>query len=421
MASTKVVILGGGFAGINAAKALGNSNFDVWIIDKTNHHLFQPLLYQVASAALSPGDIAIPIREILKPYPNVTVLMGEAVEINKDKNVVVLKNGDQIGYEYLIVALGARHSYFGNDQWEPFAPGLKTLVDALKIRERILLSFEKAERCDSITEARKYLNFVIIGGGPTGVEMAGAISEIAYQTMLQDFRRIDTTKTKIYLIEGSPHILPVYPEKLSLKAQKYLENMRVNVITGKRVIGVSNEGVTVEGLFIPTENVVWAAGNQASPVLKTLGVPLDRQGRVSVEPDLTVPGHPEIFVLGDAACALDKKGKPMPALAPVAVQQGRYVAQILRRRIPKNARPPFVYFDKGSMATIGKTKAIGMMGKMQFSGLIAWLAWCFIHILYLIGFRNRVVVLTQWLFSYFSSQRGARLINTSIDEEMPKK
>ncbi|MBU6446928.1 MAG: NAD(P)/FAD-dependent oxidoreductase, partial [Verrucomicrobia bacterium] len=355
MASTKVVILGGGFAGINAAKALGNSNYDVWMIDKTNHHLFQPLLYQVASAALSPGDIAIPIREILKPFPNVTVIMGEVVQIDKEKNLIILRNGDQIGYEFLIVALGARHSYFGNDQWEPFAPGLKTLVDALKIRERILMSFEKAERCDSISEARKFLNFVIIGGGPTGVEMAGAISEIAYQTMLQDFRRIDTTKTKIHLIEGSPHILPVYSEKLSRKAQQYLEQFGVNVITGKRVIGVSHEGVTIEGLFIPAENVVWAAGNQASPVLKTLGVPLDRQGRVNVEPDLTIPEHPEIFVLGDAACALDKKGKPLPALAPVAVQQGRYVAQILRRRIPKNARPPFIYFDKGSMATVGKS------------------------------------------------------------------
>lgn len=420
MASTKVVILGGGFAGINAAKALGNSNFDVWLIDKTNHHLFQPLLYQVASAALSPGDIAIPIREILKPYPNITVMMGEVVEIDKEKSQVILKNGDQIGYENLIVALGARHSYFGNDQWEPFAPGLKTLVDALKIRERILMSFEKAERCDSISEARKYLNFVIIGGGPTGVEMAGAISEIAYQTMLQDFRRIDTSKTKIYLIEGSPHILPVYPEKLSLKAQKYLEQFGVNVITGKRVTGISHEGVTVEGLLIPTENIVWAAGNQASPALKTLNLPLDRQGRVNVESDLSVPGHPEIFVIGDAACAMDKKEKPLPALAPVAVQQGRYVAQILRKRLPKNARPPFAYFDKGTMATIGKTKAIGMFGKVQFSGLIAWLGWCFVHILYLIGFRNRVVVLMQWLFSYFSSQRGARLINRSIDEELPK-
>lgn len=420
MANTKVVILGGGFAGINAAKALGNTKLDVWIIDKTNHHLFQPLLYQVASAALSPGDIAVPIREILAPYENITVIMGEAVEIDKVQHEIVLKNGDRIGYEYLIVALGARHSYFGNDQWEKFAPGLKTLSDALKVRERILLSFEKAERSDSISEAKKYLNFVIIGGGPTGVEMAGAISEIAYHTMLKDFRRIDPTKTKIYLIEGSPHVLPVYPEKLSLKAQKYLENFGVNVITGKRVTEVTEEGVSVEGQLIPSENVLWAAGNQASPILKTLNVPLDRQGRAIVDADLTIPDHPEIFVIGDAACAMDKAGKPLPGLAPVAVQQGRYVALLLRRNLPKGQRPPFVYFDKGTMATIGKTKAIGMFGKIQFSGLIAWLGWCFVHILYLIGFRNRMVVITQWLFSYFSSQRGARLINRPIDEELPK-
>lgn len=419
MANTKVLILGGGFAGLNAAKALGNTKFDVWIIDKTNHHLFQPLLYQVASASLSPGDIAVPIREILSPYENVTVIMGEVVEIDKKNHQVVLRNGDRIGYEYLIVALGARHSYFGNDLWERYAPGLKTLADALKVRERILLSFEKAERCDSISEAKKYLNFVIIGGGPTGVEMAGAISEIAYQTMLKNFRRIDTTKTKIYLIEGSPYILPVYPEKLSMKAQKYLEHFGVTVITGKRVTNVNEEGVSVEGLFIPSENILWAAGNQASSVLKTLDTPLDRQGRAMVDADLSLADHPEIFVLGDAACAMDKKGKPLPGLAPVAVQQGRYVAQILRKRLRKKDRPPFVYFDKGTMATIGKTKAIGTFGKIQFSGFIAWLAWCFVHILYLIGFRNRVVVIMQWLFSYFSSQRGARLINRSIDEEMP--
>lgn len=419
MALTKVVILGGGFAGLNAAKGLGNSKNDVWLIDKTNHHLFQPLLYQVASAALSPGDIAVPIREILSPYDNVTVLMGEVVSIDKEQQQVTLRNGDNIGYEYLIVALGARHSYFGHDAWEELAPGLKTLTDALKIRERILISFEKAERCDSISEAKKYLNFVIIGGGPTGVEMAGAIAEIAYQTMLKNFRRIDPTKTKIYLIEGSPHILPVYPEKLSLKAQGYLEHFGVKVITGKRVTNVTKEGVTVEDLFIPTENILWAAGNQASPILKSLGSPLDRQGRVLVDADLSIPEHPEIFVLGDAACAMDKKGKPLPGLAPVAVQQGRYVSQIIRKRLPKNERPPFVYFDKGTMATIGKTKAIGTFGKIQFSGFLAWMSWCFIHVLYLIGFRNRMVVLTQWLFSYFSSQRGARLINRSIDEEMP--
>jgi NADH dehydrogenase len=419
MANKKVVILGGGFAGINAAKALGDSKFDVWLIDKTNHHLFQPLLYQVASASLSPGDIAVPIREILSPYENVTVIMGEVTQIDKENKQIILRNGDKIAYEFLIVALGARHSYFGNDAWEQFAPGLKTLTDALKVRERILLSFEKAERCDSISEAKKYLNFVIIGGGPTGVEMAGAISEIAYQTMLQNFRRIDTTKTKIYLIEGSPHILPAYPERLSLKAQKYLEGFGVNVITGKRVTNITADGVTVENLFIPAENILWAAGNQASSVLKTLNIPLDKQGRVQVDADLSIPNHSEIFVLGDAACALDKKGKPLPGLAPVAVQQGRYVAQILRKNLQKKDRPPFVYFDKGTMATIGKTKAIGMFGKLQFSGLLAWLAWCFVHVMYLIGFRNRLVVITEWLFSYFSSQRGARLINRSIEDEMP--
>ena len=418
MSVTKVVILGGGFGGLNAAKTLGHSKLDVWVIDKTNHHLFQPLLYQVASAALSPGDIGIPIREIVSPYENVTVLMAEAVSIDKKEKHVVLRNGDRIGYEYLIVALGARHSYFGREEWELYAPGLKTLSDALKIRERILMSFEMAERCDSISEAKKFLNFVIIGGGPTGVEMAGAIAEIAYETMLKNFRRIDTTKTKIYLIEGNSHILPAYPETLTVKAKKYLERYGVHVIEGKRVTNVTSEGVEVEGMEIPAKNILWAAGNQASPVLKTLDVPLDRQGRVAVDPDLSIPGYPEIFVIGDAACAMDKKGKPLPGLAPVAVQQGRYVAHILRKRLPKSERPPFRYLDKGTMATIGKTKAIGMFGKIQFSGFIAWLAWCFIHIIYLIGFRNRLIVLTQWLFSYFSPQRGARLINQSLDKEL---
>ncbi len=417
MPNTKVVILGGGFAGLNAAKSFGNTKFDVWLIDKTNHHLFQPLLYQVATAALSPGDIAVPIREILSPYENITVLMGEVTAIDKERHHVIFRNGDCVGFEYLIVALGARHSYFGNDAWEQFAPGLKTLNDALKIRERILISFEKAERCDSISEAKKYLNFVIIGGGPTGVEMAGAIAEIAYETMLQNFRRIDTTKTKIFLIEGSSHILPAYPEKLSEKAKQYLENFGVVVMLGKRVTGVSKDGVMIENSFIPVENILWAAGNQASPILKTLNVPLDRQERVLVDTDLSIPEHPEIFVIGDSACALDKNGTPLPALAPVAVQEGRYVAQIIRRGLPKSRRTPFSYLDKGTMATIGKTKAIGTFGKLQFSGYIAWLAWCFIHIMYLIGFRNRIVVTLQWLFSYFSRKKGARLIYRSTESE----
>jgi NADH dehydrogenase len=421
MSNTKVVVLGGGFGGINAAKTLGNTKFDVWLIDKTNHHLFQPLLYQVASAALSPGDIAIPIREILSKYENITVWMGQVEKIDKEKREITFKNGERIHYEYLIVALGARHSYFGHDEWEKFAPGLKTLVDALKIREKILLSFEKAERCDSIIEAKKYQNFVIIGGGPTGVEMAGSIAEIAQETMLKNFRRIDPSKTKIYLIEGSPCVLPVYPPRLSQIAKKYLEQLSVQVITGKRVTDITKTGVIVEDLFIPSENVIWAAGNQASPVLSTLQVPQDKQGRIIVGPDLSIPGHPEVFVIGDAACAMDKNEKPLPGLAPVAVQQGKYVAHVIRKRLPHAQRPPFRYLDKGTMAIIGKTKTIATFGKMQFHGIIAWLGWCFVHIMYLIGFRNRFTVMIQWFISYFSSQRGARLINRSIEDELPPK
>lgn len=420
MANTKVIILGGGFGGLNAAKALGNTSFDVLLIDKTNHHLFQPLLYQVASAVLSPGDIAVPIREILSSYENITVIMGEVAAIDKENRQVILRNGDRAGYEYLIAALGAHPSYFGHEAWESLAPGLKTLKDALQIREQILVCFEKAERCDSISEAKKYLNFVVIGGGPTGVEMAGDIAEIAYKTMLKNFRRIDTKKTKIYLIESSPHILSTFPERLSLKAQRYLEQIGVQVITGKRVTNMTKEGVTVENTtLIPAENIFWAAGNKASSVLKTLDVPLDKQGRVQVEADLTIPNHPEISVIGDAACALDKKGKPLPGLAPVAIQQGRYVAKILRQRLPKAGRPPFVYCDKGTMATIGKTKAIGMFGKIQCSGFLAWLAWCLVHIMYLVNFRNRFIVIMQWLFAFCFHQRGARLIYraTEADEE----
>lgn len=418
MAYPRVVIIGGGFGGLSLAKKLGGEKYDVWLIDKTNHHLFQPLLYQVASAALSPGDIAVPIREILSPYQNITVMMGDVVDINKKRKSISLANGDQLAYDYLILAVGAKHSYFGNEQWEPIAPGLKTLVDALKIRERILISFEKAERCDSISEAKKYLNFIIIGGGPTGVEMAGAIAEIAYDTMLRNFRRIDTKKSKVYLVEGTNHILPIYPEKLSKKARSYLEKFGVRVITGKRVTNVTEEGVEIGEDFIPGRNIIWAAGNQASPLLKKLDTELDRQGRAIVDFDMSLPDQPEIFVIGDAAAAKDKNGKFLPALAPVAVQQGRYVANILKRKLPKEKRPPFKYLDKGTMATVGKTKAVGMFGKIRFSGFFAWLAWCFVHILYLIGFRNKLIVLTQWLFAYYSGKRGARLINRSIEKEL---
>ncbi|HSW86108.1 MAG TPA: NAD(P)/FAD-dependent oxidoreductase [Rhabdochlamydiaceae bacterium] len=421
MAQTKVVVIGGGFGGLNVAKALKSSDLEVLLIDKTNHHLFQPLLYQVATAALSPGDIGIPIREIFRKYDNTTVFMGEVVEIDKKNKQIVMGNGDRYGYDYLVLAVGARHSYFGNDKWEPFAPGLKTVSDALKIREEILVSFEKAERLDDPKETEKYLNFVIIGGGPTGVEMAGAIAEIAYKTMFKNFRKIKPEKSQIFLIEATPYILPVYPQKLSLKAKSDLEQLGVHVLTGTKVTNITEDGVQVDGKFIESKNVIWAAGNQAAPLLKTLGVPLDRQGRVQVEPDLSAPGNPEIFVIGDAACAIGKDGKPLPGIAPTAIQESKYVARLINKRIPKEKRKPFQYFDKGSMATIGKFKAVAMVRKLTLTGLIAWLMWCFIHIVYLIGFRNRITVMIEWFYHFITGQRGVRLIYNPIEKYITRK
>jgi len=421
MPYSKVVIVGGGFGGLNVAKSLKTCQLDIFLIDKTNHHLFQPLLYEVASAALSPGEIAIPIREILRKQENATVMMGEIVQIDKQAHQVILGNGERVDYDYLVLAVGASHSYFGNDAWEKFAPGLKTIKDALTIREEILVSFEKAERIDSIAEAAMYLNFVIIGGGPTGVEMAGAIAEIAHKTMFKNFRRIKPEKSKIFLIEASPRILQMYPEKLANKAKADLEKLGVRVITGKKVTNITDEGVQVEDSFYPCKNVIWAAGNQASPLLKTLDVPLDRQGRVVVESDLSIPGHPEIFVIGDAAASMGKEGKPLPGVAPVAIQQGKYVASIIKKQLPKEKRPPFHYFDKGSLATIGKGKAIAWVGKLQLSGVLAWLMWCFVHIAYLIGFRNRLSVMIEWFVFYVTGQRGARLIYSSVEKSLSKK
>lgn len=420
MAYAKVVIVGGGLGGLNVAKQLKKSKLDVLLIDKTNHHLFQPLLYQVASAALSPGEIAIPIREILRKQVNTSVVMGDVVQIDKTTRTIIMGNGEKIHYDYLVLAVGARHSYFGNDAWEPFAPGLKTVKDALTIREDILISFEKAERIDSISEAAKYLNFVIIGGGPTGVEMAGAIAEIAHKTMFKNFRRIKPEKSKIYLIEATSHILPMYPPKLGAKAQSYLEHMGVRVITGKRVTNITEDGVQVEETFYPCRNIIWAAGNQASPLLKTLDVPLDRQGRVIVQPDLSIPGNPEIFVIGDAAHTPGEDGKPLPGVGPVAIQQGNYVGKLLKSKIVPTERRPFKYWDKGSMATVGKGKAIALVGKMQLTGFLAWFVWCFIHIAYLIGFRNRITVMIEWILFYLTGQRGARLIYSSVERHLPK-
>lgn len=420
MANAKVVIIGGGFGGLNVAKTLKNTQLDVLVIDKTNHHLFQPLLYEVATAAISPGDIAAPLREILRYQQNTTVIMGEVVAVDKNAKQVTISNGNKISYDYLVISIGARHSYFGRDDWEPFAPGLKTISDALKIREQVLISFEQAERLDNPSESAKFLNFVIIGGGPTGVEMAGAIAEIANKTLFKNFRRIKPEESKIYLIEALPQILPMYPDQLAKKATHALESMGVKVLTGKKVTDINSNGVQIEGMFIESMNIIWAAGNQVSPLLKSLDVPLDRAGRVIVGPDLSIPDRPEVFVIGDAAHLVGKDGKPLPGVAPVAMQEGRYVAKIIKQGLSKERRLPFVYFDKGSMATIGKAKAIAMFGKIQLSGFFAWLMWAFVHIMFLIGFRNRLTVMLEWAAMMFTGKRGVRLITHPIDNKTPQ-
>lgn len=421
MSYPKIVILGGGFAGLNVAKGLKSAPLDVLVIDKTNHHLFQPLLYQVATAALSPGEISAPIREILHKQDNTSVIMGDVVNINKREKKLTLGNGDTVSFDSLVIAIGARHSYFGHDEWERFAPGLKTLQDALKIRDQVLISFEQAERLSSTSDAAKYLNFVVIGGGPTGVEMAGAIAEIAYKTLCRNFRKIDPEKSKIYLIEALPFILPVYPESLSLRAKKDLESMGVTVMTNTMVTAIDEDGVDIGGKFIPCRNIVWAAGNQVSPLLKTLDVPLDKAGRVMVQPDLSIPGEPNIFVIGDAAHAKGKDDKPLPGIAPTAIQQGKYVAKLLKEQLPPEKRKPFKYFDKGTMATIGKSKAVVVVGKWKVSGFIAWVMWCFIHVVYLVGFRNRLGVMIEWVYYFATGERGVRLIYRSIEEGLTKK
>lgn len=413
MALLKVIILGGGFGGINAAKGLRKADVDVLVIDKTNHHVFQPLLYQVASAALSPGNIAVPIREVLQHQSNTSVIMANATKINLQQKKVQVQNGEEFSYDYLILAPGASHSYFGHDQWETYAPGLKTIADAIRIREKILFAFEMAERSDNLEQRESYLRFIIIGGGPTGVEMAGAIAEISRKTMFKNFRKIKPEQSEIYLIEGMPQILPSYPLSLARIAQKDLEKLGVKVLTSTFVTEIAENGVFLGSQFLSTMNVIWAAGNRASPLLQTLQIPLDKQGRALVGSDLSVPGHPEVFVIGDAAYCEDKKGNPLPAIAPVAIQQAAYVAKIIKKKSAK--RVPFRYFDKGTMATIGKEKAVAVVGKLKLSGRIAWWAWCFIHILYLISFRNRVIVLTQWFFWYLTGKRPVRLITRPIE------
>lgn len=397
-----------------AGRALRTDSMDVTIIDKTNHHLFQPLLYQVATAALNPGDIASPIRSIFRKRSNFKVLMGTVVEVDKEQQQVTLEDDRTLQYDNLVLAPGARYSYFGNDKWSENAPGLKTLADALHIRERILESLEKAETTDDPEERQQYLNFAIIGGGPSGVEMAGAIAEIAKKQLIKDYKNFDADDTQIYLIEAMPRILNPYPASLSEQAKEDLEDLGVNVLVDSPVTDVREDGVEVGERFIETPNIIWAAGVSASPLIETLDMPTDKTGRVYVEEDCTLPDYPNIYVIGDAAHQKDKEGEPYPALAPVALQQGFYVGKTLKKGIPKEQRKRFTYIDKGTMATIGRAKAVADIKGLKFSGFMAWLIWCFVHILYLIGFRNRFRVMAEWMWHYLTLDRGVRLITRRI-------
>jgi len=406
----QIIIIGGGFAGLNAAKSLRKADADVTIIDRLNHHLFQPLLYQIAAAALSPANIASPLREVLRSQKNAYVVMKDVVSINKEGRKVTASDGTSYDYDYLIVAPGASHAYFGHDEWEKFAPGLKTIEDAITIREKILTAFENAEVCPDPELEKAFMRFVIVGGGPTGVELAGAIAEIATKSLSKDFRHINPAQSEILLIEGCSQVLPSYPKKLADSAHKDLEKLGVKVMTDTFVTDIKENGIYIGEKFIPTATIIWAAGNQASPLLKTLDAALDKQGRVIVGKDLTIPDYPDIFVIGDAAHVLNSKGEILPGIAPVAIQQGRYVAKIILKGSEPLKRKPFSYFDKGMMATIGSGKAVAAMGKIQISGFFAWLAWGLIHIFYLIGFQNRTFVLLHWFYLYLVGTRQVRLI-----------
>lgn len=409
MKKKKVVIIGGGFGGISAAKELKSQDYEVLIIDKTNHHLFQPLLYQVATSALSPGDIAVPIRAIFSGQKNVRVIMDEVMAIDRNNKTLKLKEAE-IPFDFLIVAPGSKHSYFAHSPWERYAPGLKTLNDALAIREKILCSLEEAEKIHDPMRAKKYLTFVIIGGGPTGVELAGAIAEIAKQTIMKDFRSFKPADTCIYLIEGTSRLLPAFSGSLSLKVKSDLEELGVKIILNTMVTDISARGVALGDRFIETANVIWAAGNVAPPLLKSLDTRLDRMGRVLVGKDLSIDEEQNIFVIGDSAALATENGNDLPAIAPVAMQQGKFVAAIIKSGLDKTDRPVFKYRDKGSMATVGRAKAVAEIKGLKLSGLLAWLAWCFVHIFYLIGFRNRFRVMAEWIWYYFTRRNGVRLI-----------
>jgi NADH:quinone reductase (non-electrogenic) len=404
-----VVIVGAGFGGLAAAKALARSPFDVTVVDRHNYHLFQPLLYQVATAGLSPADIASPIRSILSSEPNINVVLARVSGVDLARHEVIAE-GRRIPFDHLIVATGAQHAYFGHDDWAAYAPGLKTIDDATYLRRRILLAFEKAETESDPAERRRLLNFVVVGGGATGVEMAGAIAELARRALASDFRSIDPRSARIVLVEAAPRLLTGFDPPLSEKAKRSLEQLGVEVKLGALVTDCDGGGVTAAGERIEARTIVWAAGVQASPAGAWLGVETDRAGRVKVEPDLSVPGHADVFVIGDAAFVTDRTGKPLPGVAPVAKQQGKYVADLLKARLHGKSIGAFRYRDFGSLATIGRKRAVVQLGRLHISGLIAWLIWSTAHIYFLIGFRNRLIVALNWAWNYITFQRGTRLI-----------
>jgi len=416
--SHRVVIVGGGFGGLYAAKALARAAVSVALVDRRNFHLFQPLLYQVATGGLSPGEIASPLRVVLKNNRNTEVLLGEVVDLDVPNRRVILRDG-AIPYDTLIVATGATHHYFGNDQWEAIAPGLKTVENATAIRSRLLLAFERAERQPDPAARRAWLNFVIVGGGPTGVELAGALGEIANDTLRHDFRHIDPRDAAILLVEGEARVLPTFPPDLSARAERQLISLGVRSLTSARVTGIDADGVTLtlngREERIATHTVLWAAGVRASHLGKVLadraGAGLDRAGRVIVEPDLSLPAHPEIFVIGDLASFTHQGGMPLPGVAPVAMQQGGYVARLIRRRVAGRPAPaPFHYFNKGNLATVGRNKAVAEFGNLHIWGFPAWFTWVFVHLMYLVEFDNRLLVFVEWVYNYFTHNRGARLI-----------
>jgi NADH:ubiquinone reductase (H+-translocating) len=423
-----VVIVGGGFGGLYAAKTLGNKHVRVTLIDRRNHHTFQPLLYQVATAGLSPGEIAAPIRGVLAKFSNIEVLLGDVVEVDPNRNVIRFARNEvagdpgdpgEIGFDYLLLATGASHNYFGHDDWARFAPGLKTIEDATEIRRRILLAFELAERRARVMGSQQPINFVIVGGGPTGVELAGTVIEIARRVLNQEFHSIDPARARVILVEAGPDVLPSYAADLRKSAERQLKKLGVEVMTNAKVTQIGPDHVMIGDTKLPAAVTLWSAGVQASPLGRKLDVPVDRAGRVIVEPDLTIPGHPNIFIIGDLAAAKNPDGKPVPGVSPAAIQMGRFAARTILGEVAGKPRGKFVYFDKGSLATIGRAAAVAEFRRVHLSGFIAWLAWLFVHIFFLIGFRNRILVITEWAWAYLTFQRGARLITGNSEAIAP--